>query len=152
MTLFYTYWSHTTRRKKFYILLAYIAIAFLAFIGLSFSGTNLIPTVGKMNFDSIDFWNSFTTWSYQLRFDTIFLLFILPLTVALYFTARKGIQHANSVLGLIAGAIISMTLLAALTGYNLHPYRYVPLVVFFAVGVGTLLSKNSSDGSENGSN
>ena len=105
---------------------------------------------GKLDFEYIDFWNSFTTWSYQLRFDGIFLLFILPLAVALFFTAKNGVRHADSLLALIAGAIISMSLLVAFTGFNLHPYRYMPLIVFFAVGVGMLLSKRSLDGSKNG--
>lgn len=152
MTLFYTYCSQIPIRKKLYILFAYIAIVFLALLGLHFSRINLVPTVGQLNFDSIDFWNSLSTWSYQLRFDTVFLLFILPLVIALFVTAKNGIRHAESVLGLIAGAIFTLSLLVALTGYNMHPYRFVPLMVFFAIGVGILLSKKSSEPSEKGMN
>ena len=145
MTLFYTYCSQIPQRKKYYTILIYIAILVVGLVGLYV----IKPAVGfdisrgGLDFDHIDFWSGFTTWSYQLRFDTIFLLFILPLTVALFFTARNGILHANSILGLIVGVTISMPLLAALTGYNIHPYRYVPLIVFFSIGVGMLLSKKS---------
>ena len=152
MTLFYTYNSQISRRKKFYTLLIYIAIIFGGLVGLYVLGIDVGGGIsqGKLDFEYIDFWNSFTTWSYQLRFDGIFLLFILPLAVALFFTAKNGVLHADSLLALIAGAIISMSLLVAFTGFNLHPYRYMPLIVFFAVGVGMLLSKRSLDGSKNG--
>jgi len=151
MTLFYTFCSQIPRREKIYILLIYSAISLGGLLGLYVLGIDVQGvSQDKLDFDYFDFWSSFTTWSYQLRFDTIFLLFILPLTVALFFTAKKGIRHADSVLALIAGVIISMTLLAAFTGFNLHPYRYVPLIVFFAIGVGILLSKSSLDGSKNG--
>jgi len=152
MTLFYTFCSQIPRREKIYILLIYSAISLGGLLGLYVLGIDVGWGIsqGELDFDYFDFWNSFTIWSYQLRFDTIFLLFILPLTVALFFTAKKGIRQADSVLALIAGVIISMTLLAAFTDFNLHPYRYVPLIVFFAIGVGILLSKGSLDRSKNG--
>ena len=65
----------------------------------------------------------------------------MPLTVGLFLTSRRGIKQADSILFLIAGIVFVMPLLAALTYFNIHPYRYVPLVVFFAIGVGTLLSQ-----------
>jgi len=143
MTLFYTYSSEIPRRKKIYILLTYIAIIIVGLIGLYVFGLDVGGGIsqGHLNFQHNDFWNSFTTWSYQLRFDGIFLVFSLPLTVALFFTAKKGIRHADSILVLIAGVMFTMSLLTAFTSFNLHPYRYVPLIVFFAIGVGTLLSK-----------
>ncbi len=143
MTLFYTYSSQIPRRKKFYLLSSYIAIIIVGLIGLYVIGIDIGGGIsqGNLKFQEFDFWNSFATWSYQLRFDGVFLAFILPLTVALFFTARSGVRHANSILVLMAGVMFTMTLLTAFTGFNLHPYRYVPLIVFFAVGVGTLLSK-----------
>jgi len=143
MTLFYTYSSEIPRRKKIYILLTYIAIIIVGLAGLYVFGLDVGGGIsqGSLNFQHNDFWNSFTTWSYQLRFDGIFLVFSLPLTVALFFTAKKGIRHADSVLVLMAGVMFTMSLLTAFTSFNLHPYRYVPLIVFFAIGVGTLLSK-----------
>ena len=143
MTLFYTYSSEIPRRKKIYILLTYIAIIIVGLAGLYVLGLDVGGGISQknLNFQYNDFWNSFTTWSYQLRFDGIFLVFSLPLTVALFFTAKKGIRHADSVLVLMAGVMFTMSLLTAFTSFNLHPYRYVPLIVFFAIGVGTLLSK-----------
>jgi len=47
----------------------------------------------------------------------------------------------SSVLVLIIGSIISAPLLAGLTGFNIFPYRHMPLIVFFSIGVGMLFSK-----------
>jgi len=108
-------------------------------------------TISKnLTFDYRQFWSGFTIWSFQLRYDSLFLLFILPLIVALFLTSRNGLPQADAVLILIVGAIIVMPLLVAMTDYNVHPYRYVALLNFFAIGVGILLSKSSLDGSKNG--
>ena len=145
MTLFFTYLSDIPRKKKFYILISYIIIGIVGIIGLFIVGIDFGGEIAQrgLTFDYIDFWSAFAAWSFQLRFDNLFLLFIVPLTVTLFLISRQGFPQADSALVLIAGTIIAMPLLAALTGFNLHPYRYVPLVVFFAIGVGALLSKNT---------
>jgi hypothetical protein len=145
MTLFFTYISDIPRKRKFYILFSYIAIAIAGIVGVYAMGVDFGGEIAQrgLTFDYYDFWNAFAAWSFQLRFDYTFLLFIIPLTVALFLVSRKGATQADSALILIAGTIIAMPLLAAFSGYNLHPYRYIPLVVFFAIGVGVLLSKKT---------
>jgi len=49
---------------------------------------------------------------------------------------------ADAIIVQIVGIILVMPLMSAMTSFDLHPYRYVPLVGFFAIGVGTLLKKN----------
>jgi len=144
LTLFFTYRSEIPRRKKIYILISYVIIVILGIIGLLILGIDFGGNIAErgLNFDHIDFLRAFTAWSFQLRFDGLFLLFILPLIVALFFTSRSGFPQADSVLFLIAGIIVVMPLLVGLTSFNIHPYRYVSLIVFFAIGVGTLLSKS----------
>ena len=145
MTLFFTYRSEIPKRKKIYILISYIIIVILGIIGLLILGIDFGGNIAerRLTFDYVDFLSAFTAWSFQLRFDGIFLLFILPLTVALFLTSRSGFPQADSVLFLIVGIIVVMPLLVGLTTFNIHPYRYVSLIVFFAIGVGTLLSKNT---------
>ena len=145
MTLFFLYRTDMPRRKKFYLLFSYGIIALLALIGSLILHIDIGGGISKglLTFDYIDFWAGFTAWSFQLRFESIFLLFILPLTFALFWTSRRGFPHADSVQILIAWAIIAMPLLTAMTTFNLHPYRYVALLDFFAIGVGTLLSKRN---------
>ena len=78
-----------------------------------------------------------------MRYESWFLLFILPLTVGLLMTARNGNPYADAVLFLIVGIVLSMPLMTAITTYNLHPYRFTPLIVFFAIGIGTLFSQRN---------
>lgn len=145
MTLFFTYRAEMPRRKKIYITISYAIIVVIMILVVFGANVHLGggSATGKIQFDYKEFWSGFTTWSYQLRFESLFLLFILPLTVGLFLTSRKGVPMADSMLVLIVGVILSMPLLAAMTGFNLHPYRYIPLIDFFAIGVATLLSKKS---------
>ena len=69
---------------------------------------------------------------------------ILPLIVGLFLVSRKDVPHADSIMVIIVGIILAMPLLAAMTGVRLHPYRYVPLIVFFGIGVGMLFSNKIS--------
>src|SRR3989304_8859700 len=98
---------------------------------------------GSSAFNLVDFVSGFTVWALQMRFEGWFLLFILPLTVGLFLTARNGNPYADAVLVLIAGISLSMPLMAGLTAFNLHPYRFTPLIVFFAIGIGTLFSQKN---------
>ena len=95
-----------------------------------------------ISFDSHDFWRAFNAFSYQLRFDALIVIFLLPLTIGLFISSRKkGIVQADSILVLIMGMLLVQPILSALTINVSEPYRFMPLVIFFAMGVGTLLSK-----------
>jgi len=66
----------------------------------------------------------------------------LPLIVGLFFTSRHGFREADSITFLILGMLLSALLIPAF-GMATQPYRFIPLIVFFAMGVGILLSKKS---------
>jgi len=146
MTLFFTYRAEIPKRKKIYITISYLVIATAAAAGVLLLGGDVGGgiTTGGLTFNIPDFLAGFTVWSFQLRAEIFFLMFILPLTVGLFLVARKDILHADSILVIIVGIILAMPLLAAMTGFNLHPYRYVPLTVFFGIGVGVLFSNKIS--------
>ena len=146
MTLFFTYRAEIPTRKKIYIVISYFVIATAMAAGVLLFGDDVAGggTAGKLTFDVADFLAGFTTWTYQLRTEIFLLLFILPLTVGLFLAARKDIPHADSILFIIVGIILAMPLLAAMTDVRLHPYRYVPLIVFFGIGVGMLFSNKIS--------
>jgi len=57
---------------------------------------------------------------------------------------RSGIKHGESIMVLISGMLLMTPILTAFTNQTNQPYRFVPLVVFFAVGVGVLLSKRQA--------
>jgi len=147
MALFFTYRASIPKEKKIRITLTYIITT--AIIGgiiatVSMSGEN-IPIVSIFNqlrdFNAEDFWAGFASWSLLLRYDTLVLIFTLPLTIGLFLVSRKGIPEADSILVLIFGILLLAVLLPAFTAYNSQPYRFLPLIVFFAIGVGILLSK-----------
>jgi len=143
MTFFYIFRSDIPKRKKIFTALSYIGIVAIATVGILVSGIDLGGGVTQLqfSFDTMDFFSALATWGYQIRFDYVFLIFALPVTVGLFLASRKGVFQADSILVLMSGIIMAMPLLAAMTDVNLHPYRYVPLLVFFAIGVGILFSR-----------
>jgi len=128
MVLFFTYRASIPREKKIRIVVTYVIITAIlvgTFTALyttseSYPITNVLDKL--TNFSYIDFVSGFTMWGFHLRFDALFVLFILPLTVGLFVVSRKGIPEADSILILIFGIILSAPLLAGLTTYNLQPY------------------------------
>jgi len=142
-TLFFIYRTDLPRRKKIYAIISYAIIILIGTVGILITGTDFGGgiTEGRFSFNIVELLGGLTTWGFQLRLDGLFLVFVLPLTVGLFLTSRRGIKQADSILFLIVGIVLVMPLMAAFTSFNIHPYRYVPLIVFFAIGVGTLLSQ-----------
>ena len=143
MTLFFIYRSNLPRQRKM-ILLAIYGVIIVAGITVAASGINLLGTAQRQT-DANDFWRGFTALALQMRFDVIVLFFILPLVVGLFMLSRKGVIHGDSIMVLIMGILLSAPVLHGFTTQTIQPYRFVPLVVFFAMGVGTILSKRSSE-------
>ena len=78
----------------------------------------------------------------QLRFDLFFIMALLPVTIGLMFLSKNKLKHADSILILIFGTIIASPILVAFTyHYEILPYRFVPLLIFFSIGVGMFFSK-----------
>jgi len=95
-----------------------------------------------VNIDISEFWIGFTTLAFNLRFDVVLLLFLLPVSVGLFLKARNGSKNSISLIVLICGTILVTPVLEMITDhYFVYPYRYVPLVVFFAIGLSSLFSK-----------
>jgi len=75
--------------------------------------------------------------------DGLITLFLLPLVVGLFIASRKRVQQAESLMVLITGVLLSAPLLGGFTLIWNQPYRFIPLVFFFAIGVGIILSRNN---------
>ena len=141
MTLFTTYRSQISRRTKIAILISYVVIVSAAF-ALIFVGDTIYPDIIDVN--SSKFILGFQAIIAQLRFDLFFIMTILPLTVGLIFLSKNKLKHADSILILIFGTIIAAPILVSFTyHYEILPYRFVPLLVFFSIGVGMFFAKNS---------
>jgi len=141
LTLFTTYRSQISRRTKIAILISYFVIVSAA-IALIFVGDTVYPDIIDVNYSK--FILGFQVIIAQLRFDLFFIMALLPVTVGLIFLSKNKLKHADSILVLIFGTIIASPILVAFTyHYEILPYRFIPLLIFFSIGVGMFFSKNS---------
>ena len=138
MSLYFIARSSLSKRTKVYSLASYGAIVII--LAASFVIFKKILPGGDTGFNDVEFWQGFSAMAMQMRFDYVILIFLLPLTVMLFFASRRGILHADSIMIMILGMLLTSPFLVAITNQTNQPYRFVSLAVFFAVGVGILLS------------
>jgi len=139
LTLFTTYRSQVSRRTKIAILISYFIIVLVA-ISIIFLGETIYPDIIEVN--PSKFILGFQVIIAQLRFDLFFVMALLPVTVGLIFLSKNKLKHADSILILIFGTIIVSPILVTFTyHYEILPYRFVPLIIFFSIGVGMFFSK-----------
>ena len=145
LTLFTTYRSQVSRRTKIVILISYIIIVSAA-VAIIFLGDTVYPDVIEVN--SSKFILGFQVIIAQLRFDLFFIMALLPVTVGLLFLSKNKLKHADSILILIFGTIITSPILVTFTyHYEILPYRFIPLLVFFSIGVGMFFAKKLTNNS-----
>lgn len=138
MSIFFVYRADIPRRKKIIIVISYFIMALVVLIIWQLTVSFYYET---SRIDFTEFWLGLTVWSYSLRFDYLILFAILPLTVALFIKARQGLMSADSILVLILVSLIANPLVQMVSDLIfIYPYRFVPLIVFFAIGVGILVS------------
>ena len=133
MSIFFILNSEIPRSHK--IIIAAVLIALLIAGSIMFAGAQ---DVGEQ-FRWDEFWVGFTSFVFQMRWDPITVLFLIPLVFGL-FVMSKNNRHANSISILIAGVLLSAPFLTGMTDQTNQPYRFMPIIVFFAVGVGMLFS------------
>ncbi len=138
VTFFFIYRTNLPRRKKIFIITSYMFIVLIGVGALYVSNRGFF--IGNL-FNVHRFWDGFSAVYSSLRYDGLILLFILPLIVGLFIASRKGFLQADSVLFLILSMLLSAPLIESMSDAINVPYRFVPLVVYFAMGVGVLLSK-----------
>jgi len=98
-------------------------------------------TFSNIEFNELKFISGFSAFSAQFRFDGLILMFMLPLTVCLFIASRNGMKEADSIMVLMSGVLLLAAILPGFTAFTNNPYRFIPFLVFFAMGVGTLLSR-----------
>jgi hypothetical protein len=143
MTLFFIYRASISKQNKIRLAVLYGIIFGLGIIFFYFGNSSL--SEDGIGFDSHDFWGGFNAIHQSLRFDPLVILFMLPLIVGLFFKSRCGFRDADSIAFLILGILLSAVFIPALGEYINAPYRFISLVVFFAMGVGVLLSKKVTE-------
>ena len=136
MSIFFILNSDISKNQKRIIISSMIIL--LAVGGAIFLG---IQESEKMtSFETDRFWEGFTSFAFQMRLDSITVLFLIPLIFGLFLSSKK-FKHANSISILITGILLSGPILAGITDQTNQPYRFIPIIVFFAIGVGMLFPK-----------
>jgi hypothetical protein len=139
MSIYFILRSNISRKQK--MVISGITAGIILAGGIASIGDFSTTQDTEEEFDPKEFWMGFTSFSYQLRFDGLVMLFMIPLVVGLFLVSRSGIKHGESIMVFISGMLLIAPILTGFTNQTNQPYRFVPLVVFFAIGVGVLLSK-----------
>ena len=136
MSIFFILNSEISKNQK--IIITSSMIVLLVVGGAIFLGTQEFDKVSSFKTDR--FWEGLTSFAIQMRLDGITILFLVPLIFGLFLSSKK-FKHANSISILIAGVLLSGPILAGMTDQTNQPYRFIPVIVFFAIGTGILLPK-----------
>ena len=139
VSILITLLSDLPKNKKVFVITTHIVVIIISLIIFQYSDSVYQNVI---DIQPSEFWIGFTTLAFNLRFDVLLLLLLLPVTAGLFLKARKGDKNSISLIVLICGTILVTPVLEMITNYYfVYPYRYVPLVVFFAIGLSTLFSK-----------
>ena len=142
-SIYYICRASISRRKKLYALASYMASLIIILVVFSLSeGTYDITDISPS-----EFFLAFNALGLALRYDLVIVLSLLPLTLGLFFKFRKdNTKKADSIFVLILTALLAGPIFSILIGYQavpIMPHRFLPLIVFVAVGIGVLLSKKN---------
>ena len=137
MSIFFVLSSDIPQKKKAFVVL--VSVIIVAGGVVIFATQNLAETEGA-EWNSDQFWLGLSSFANQIRHDGLVVLFVLPLVFGLFMVSKRS-RYANSIMLMIAGMLVIAPLISGFTEITNQPYRFVPLVFFFAIGVGTLLSK-----------
>lgn len=142
MSVYFILRSQIPRKQK--MILSGVTAGIILAGGIAATGS-LSPTQGtEEEFNAKEFQMGWTSFAYQLRSDGLVMLFMIPLMVGLFIVSKKGVKHGESLMVLISGMLLIAPIVTGFTTQTNQPYRFVPLVVFFAMGVGVLLSKRQA--------
>ena len=139
MTLFFAARTSISTKKKIALLVSYFMIIGIAIV-VVYSGNTIYPDVVKI--DPSKFFIGLATFGPLLRYDFFLLFTFLPIVVGLAFMTKNNLKEIDTILFLILGTLIAGPILIVFTNfYEILPYRYIPLIVFFSIGAGFFFSK-----------
>ncbi len=139
VSILVTLLSDIPKQKKIFVIVTHVIVLIITMIIFQFSNT-IYGNVIDIN--TSEFVTGFSTLAFNLRFDIFLLLFLLPVSMGLFLKARNGCKSSISLMILMCGTILVTPILEMITNfYFVYPYRYVPLVIFFAISASSLLSK-----------
>ena len=133
MSIFFVLNSNMKKQQK---IIVAVSILIIIIIGITISTTQ---TSVEVKWSADEFWLGFSAFAFQMRLDSIFVLFLLPLIVGLFIITKTN-RHANSLLILLAGTLLSAPFVTGLTDQTNQPYRFLPFIVFFSISVGMIFT------------
>lgn len=139
MSVYFILKSNLSKNQKAILLIITVGIILMG--GIVLTAINSVTDGMNESFNAKEFQVGFTSFAYQLRSDGVVMLFMIPLIVGLYMVSKNGTPHGESIMVLLAGMLLIAPILTGFTNQTNQPYRFIPLVVFFAIGIGVLLSK-----------
>ena len=142
MNLFYIYRSEISKKTKFFLFGSYGAVLGITYMIFE-SGRSIIYD-DIVRFDFIAFLEGFTGWGNSMQLDPFAILCILPIAIGLFIKSLNGIKQSDSILIMLAGTILAGPLISLVTDfYFILPYRFIPFIIFMAIGIGIILSKKN---------
>lgn len=133
VSIFFMLDAEISVKKKIILVLAMLTIIIVG-------ATTLDTHTTGNGWDWDGFRNGFVSLAYQLRFDGFVVVFLIPTIIGLYLISKNN-RYANSVSIMISGVIISNPILLAMTDITSQPYRFIPLLIFLAIGIGMILTR-----------
>ena len=147
-SIYYICRASISKRKKLYTLASYVVSLIIILVIISNFNLGVGGGYGSSySLQPTEFFLAFNAMGLVLRYDLVIVLSLLPLTLGLFFKFRKeNAKKADTIFVLILTALLAGPILAMLTAFQpipILPHRFLPLIVFVAVGIGVLLSKKN---------
>ena len=140
MNFFYIYRATIPTKTKLLLFASYGIVLGITYWIFENGRSIIYDDIIRYDFNA--FLDGFTGWGNSMQLEPFVLLFILPLTVMLFFKSRNGLKQADSIMILLAGSILAGPFISLVTDfYFILPYRFIPFVIFMAIAVGLLFSK-----------
>ena len=142
MNFFYIYRATIPTKTKLFLFASYGLVLGITYWIFENGRSIIYDDIIRYDFNA--FLDGFTGWGNSMQLDPFVLLFIMPLAVMLFFKSRNGLKQADSILILLSGSILAGPLISLVTEfYFILPYRFIPFIIFMAIGVGLLFSKKN---------
>jgi len=139
LTLFFIYRANISRKQKILTALSFSVIIVIGLVAIFLLEIDPTGIASRDYSDINDLWRGFGVLGFMFGLDSMFLILLIPLIIGLFILSRKGMVLADALMLLIVGVLLSAPL-TVFAGHHVYPYRIVPYLVFFSIGVGTLLS------------
>ena len=140
VNIFFIYRSEISVKSKLFLFTTYGII-----LGITYwifeSGRSIIyDDIIRLDFNA--FLDGFTGWGHAMQIEPLLVLLTFPLIIGLFVKSLNGIKQSDSILIILAGSLLAGPLISLVTDfYFILPYRFIPFVVFMAIGIGIIFSK-----------